>query len=687
LGGGRTGTDVAFDGIDEVFSPLSAAEQREEDDAVRRLMTVFDHDRRPGQGIVVESRTEARSLAAPRPTVSPPPDAASATVQKLEEVLRQCDEIGKATDGLSELRQEATALCAAIDRFGFDFSAIQLERRDQNTIETVVGTGIARDWVGLAKHRIEEEVRLRDIQADIFQEKRVEIVPGTDDPVLHRLDPFIGKNFHHDDVVRIFIPLVLIRDADGRVLPDGNVWESVSDHRSGCEVLKLQLPAGQYAKVIGTVEAGFKAVSDQVKRAQLQKARELASAVTVFVTQRAESIYKKTLTFVLERVAEMALRLARADIATVQWGTLGEGKKVGRWQTVGSGRGAQEFIASGEHVVGAIGGAPREGGLGADALREGQPQHLGKNLNDRNRALHDQGIRAMSVYPSARVSDLRAGQKVCLIYTHFRRERRFTDEESMWLHHLARRSGDLLPMAFELAERRDHERQLETMRRIASSFTERRRHKTMQDLLSFIAWSTLNLHGADVVTIYRCDPDRSGRLIAPPTQAGRLREPDEVDTDAKEDSPAMRVLRAHDDRFFVANVVGHRILDPRAALHGFVSRERIQSTAALRLVVGHEAGAQPVAVMFVNYREKRVFTEDEKDRLTMLGSLSAMAIKRFEKSQKTLVAESAIAALVARSLSPRPDQNSISRFHSTSRGRMHTIGSARASARRPINPS
>src|SRR5205085_2494699 len=124
---------------------------------------------------------------------------------------------------------------------------------------------------------------------------------------------------------------------------------------------------------------------------------------------------------------------------------------------------------------------------------------------------------------------------------------------------------------------------------------------------------------------------------APPMHAGRLREPDEVDTDAKEDGAPMLVLRASEDRFFTSNAVGHPTLDPHAASHGFVSRERIRSTAALRLEVRDKAAVEPLGVMFVNYREKREFTGDDESRLMMLGSLSAMAIKSFERSKKTLV--------------------------------------------------
>ena len=97
-------------------------------------------------------------------------------------------------------------------------------------------------------------------------------------------------------------------------------------------------------------------------------------------------------------------------------------------------------------------------------------------------------------------------------------------------------------------------------------------------------------------------------------------------------------------------VAGHPVLDPHRAMQGFVARESIRSTAALRLVVREEAAEEIVGVMFVNYREVREFSADDKSRLTMLASLSAVALKTFEMSKNKLATESAIAKLVAGSL-------------------------------------
>jgi len=575
--------------------------------------------------------------------VQPTAKSSSETVQKLDQVLRQCEEIEASTRSLFDLGRSAAQLCAAIDsQFGFHFSAVQLARRDENTIETVAGTGIAKDWVGLAKHRLEEQVSLRDIQADIFMERRVEVIHGRDDPKLGRLDPFIGKIFHHEDLVRVFVPLVLIRDADGQILTDVQVWEPVGDNRSGCELFQLRPDPGRSAKVIGTVEAGFKAVG---KRPRLSITPDLAEGLANFVTRHSSAVYQNTLTHVLERVAEMALRLAKSDIGTVQWGTVGENKEV-HWQTVGRGRGAQTLLDRGENVIGAIGGSPRKDGLGMQALKAGQPKYLGKGLKDYNPSLYEQGIRAMAAYPSAMASDLAVGQRVCLIYTHFREERVFADEELRWVHHLARRSGDLLPMAFDLAAGRDHQRQLETMQNVVSMFSDRNRHKTVEDLLSFIAWSTLNLHGADIVTIYRSDPKGNGRLLAPPTRAGRLRDPEDIDVEAKDTDAPMLVLGWKGAPLFISRVIGNEILDPHRAPHGFVARERIVSSAALPLVVRGDTTEDVVGVMFVNYREFHEFTADERSRLTTLTSLSATALKNFYVTDAKLVGDAAISALL-----------------------------------------
>jgi hypothetical protein len=74
---------------------------------------------------------------------------------------------------------------------GFEFATVQLIHPEESTIETLYGTGVAKEWLGRFKHYIEPDPTLRDIQADIVQTKRTEIIAGRD----KRFDSWIYKRY------------------------------------------------------------------------------------------------------------------------------------------------------------------------------------------------------------------------------------------------------------------------------------------------------------------------------------------------------------------------------------------------------------------------------------------------------------------------------------------------------------
>jgi GAF domain-containing protein len=567
------------------------------------------------------------------------PNFGSETVQKLDQVLRQYDQLEAVTRALFDLGRIAPELCRAIDcRFGFDFSAVQIVRSAENAIETIAGSGIAAQWVGHAKHRLEDDPMLRDIQADIVKERIVEVIIG-DDP---RLDKFIQRTFQHKNLARVFVPLVVVRDGDGNIVANPQVWQpalrKLPASGKGKEVLKLVVGEGLCVEVIGSVEAGFEPLGDE-------RARDLslptATAVADFVTARAGIVYKSLLGGVLEQVAEMARSLASADIATVQWGISGDGG-VRHWDTVGVGPDAQTLMTVKNAPRGAIGGRPRSDGLGLRALTDGQPRTAGRDLDLTNPHMYKQGIRATAVFPSTTLHATSEGEKLCLIYTHYRKEREFPPEELKWVQHLARRSGYLLRMASELSESRDHERKLAAMHQVAQAFSERGRWKTLRELMEEIAGRTLNLCGADIVSIYQCDPQRRGLLI-PPVRAGRLASNAPIDQNLEASDAPLIVL--HKGLRFASIAPRDPTLDPHAHPNGFVTREKIASAAGLQLIADNE----PVGVMFVNYRETHHFTDKEKAQLQQLAALSATALKNFGTGIQ-LVEEPQLEQLVATSL-------------------------------------
>jgi hypothetical protein len=143
---------------------------------------------------------------------------------------------------------------------GFDFIAIQLKNLEEQTIDTVYGRGLTSEWFGLAKHTIQGDRELWDIQADVVMHRppRIEILAGYD----RRFDEYIFKKFHHENQVRVFGPIILLPQGKA----EGLHWEmlevqpNVDSPSCGNRRVVLQVRREDWREdfdVIGTFEAGF----------------------------------------------------------------------------------------------------------------------------------------------------------------------------------------------------------------------------------------------------------------------------------------------------------------------------------------------------------------------------------------------------------------------------------------------
>ena len=132
-------------------------------------------------------------------------------------LLKPSDEIEKTTAHFFDIETILDKMCRKIQSMGFEFSAIQLIRPEEAIIETVYARGFASEWTGLAKHFLEKDWKLRDIQADIAQTHFTEIISGWDD----RFDRWIYEKYGHEKLARVFTPIVLVRDFEkGNVIDD-----------------------------------------------------------------------------------------------------------------------------------------------------------------------------------------------------------------------------------------------------------------------------------------------------------------------------------------------------------------------------------------------------------------------------------------------------------------------------------
>jgi signal transduction histidine kinase len=92
--------------------------------------------------------------------------------------------------------------------FGFDFATVSLVDEVQNAIHTVRGRNVSPEWIDAAAHSLTSD----DIQADIVRNGHAEILTGWDE----RFDRDIWERFGHQDMVRVFVPMIVADLATGQ---------------------------------------------------------------------------------------------------------------------------------------------------------------------------------------------------------------------------------------------------------------------------------------------------------------------------------------------------------------------------------------------------------------------------------------------------------------------------------------
>ncbi len=214
-------------------------------------------------------------------------DQASVALGWRRLLLKPWSEIEQTTSQLFHLDSVLDNICCEIhSSLDFEFVAVQLKRSEENVVETALGFGIAEAWSGLAKHYLDEDPELQDIQTDIVRADppRMEILAGWD----KRFDKWIYDEYHHERLIRVFAPIVLVRDVRGKIVEDGFKYcqwevmvEEEHDERRRI-VLEMRLSdllpgnGEPMIEFLGTVEAGYR---DPQRRISPEQARELARLV------------------------------------------------------------------------------------------------------------------------------------------------------------------------------------------------------------------------------------------------------------------------------------------------------------------------------------------------------------------------------------------------------------------------
>jgi signal transduction histidine kinase len=496
----------------------------------------------------------------------------------------------------------------------FDFVGISLISRDRNTIEAIHGTGIAKTWVNRARHYLEADANLRDIQADIAATLRTEIIEGWDD----RFDLWIYDTFQHQRLRRIFTPILLVQDSAGRSNP---TWFEHFDWQTHFQPLTIDVEGNPTVieidranlnttfQAIGTIEAGYENTDKPIPY-------ETAITLAKLIARRALDIQRARLPYVLETIAENARQILNADLTTLHF----------FWEP-----NRKRYIY--EVRTGSLGiptllreVPPRPDGLGWQAIREGVPKYFPVSSSERldskqapfdapiYQEQYQEGSRAYAAFPLIiQPQSNQDANEVGVLYVHINRPG-FEEETKKWGELFAERAIDAIWHAHTYQQMRDKARQLETLHSVAQSLSQIPENG---DLLSHIAWNTLNALAADVVTIYAYVQTEQ-QFLTPPSIAGQLRAKESMESVLTEENVPFRLIQ-HGENLYAPQLQE----EPIFRNSPFAARETVLSAAGILLKVDEDT----VGVMFINYRRSHSFSIEERKIIDTLASSAANAIK------------------------------------------------------------
>jgi GAF domain-containing protein len=571
---------------------------------------------------------------------------------KLElQILEAENKIAKAISKLFDLEDVLHKACDKIkSEFGFDFVSISLVFLGKNTIEAVYGIGIAENWANEARHYLEEDRAIQDIQANIVKTHRTEIIAGHD----KRFDEGIYNMFNHNEIIRIFTPILLIRDKNGNVLEewfDRYDWKSnftqESIEQENNARINMEFPSDIASfKVIGTIEAGYQNKNRQIT---YEQAVELAKVSAKYALE----IREARLRYVLELIAENAKQILQADSVTLHF-LLNSELNSYIYQVRSDDRDSPDPEKFSPRL--------NKQGLGWRAIQEKRPKYINlSQIEDINPIAYEKGTRACAAFPlildrnkskiiyqttstpidnGDGVSNGATDRNIGVMYVHFIDDHNFSNDEENKGQFLAEQAVNAIWQAMTYQQVRDKARQLTALHSVTQSINQ---IPVNSDILKHIAWNILNVLAADVVTIYAYIQTEK-QFVTPPSIAGRLKSEKDMDKKIKKGAipflAIQRLLDRSEKHIYTSNTLEDELFKNSS----FTNREHIKSVASVLLRVDDDI----VGVMFINYRRKYIFSVEDEQIIKTLASSAATAIK----SQRWLQTLSEIDKKIITTLEP-----------------------------------
>ena len=535
-------------------------------------------------------------------------------------ILRETQDIDSAISDLLNKKKILDRFCADIvEAIGFEYATISLKRFENNIIEAVSGAGFGRNWMGLSKHSLQKFSKDKkyykainapveynnsvDIQVDISlsDPPRCEIISGWDP----RFDPWIYKEFNHDQIVRITSPIVLLIDQFGRAIeewPKEYKWEKILDEKrkDGGQhtVLILKTPVIDQNPnnmplpwIVGTIGAGYKLHTKD--RIEPEEAIELNR----YIAENSIKIRKMMLHHVLQKIVEGARQSVSANSAVLNF---------------------YRYPDNGNFVYKVFSGkSPLSASEDID-LRHNLPEDLDRD-----------GVKAQ--FDLSLDVEGNCGELIL----HFDENRHLTANERDWLKYFQEKAVDVIKHATIYTQMNERDLKLYTLNKITGLLTKKTAFE--KNLLPFIANSARNLLAADLVIIYKYE-DLIGQFDSRFEVSGRLLENmDRENPVTAESSPMLLVEHRKNKKKpeYETDVTQSQIFFNEKRKKGpekllFIEREEIKSAAGILL----RAEEEIVGVMFVNYRRVHPFNEDEKVIIDTLAFSAAIAIKNQKMLRK-----------------------------------------------------
>ncbi|MFC1747232.1 hypothetical protein ACFL2V_00340 [Pseudomonadota bacterium] len=533
------------------------------------------------------------------------------------------------------------------------FVAVQLLNIDRQIIETVggvFGENIKKQWNGISRHFLDgAHEDTRDIQADIVAPiiHKKETIPKT--LVIsgwhNKFDKWIYDEYKHKEFVRVWIPIILVRNEDGCIIKDWyRNWVQPKDKTNYLQTIprdetlnrqgfqgELNIDISNLYKnknieidVIGTVEIGYYQklgaktnLQDHQQHLFNLVSEELVIELAKMVSEEALKIYEHTLAYVFDTITEQAKEMVGGISSSLHFleNVSSQSKYVEYFIKSCSGSGSKEFLKE----------CPihREG-LGQQAIAQGKTLvKKGVELSNSNSEVFSKEVRVMVASPliTPQIEKNTSLKYEGILYVHFDDEEKSDSKNLDWIEFFAKTAVNAIQSAINYVSMRDNKRILESIETVSRSLL----HKSSTELLlNKIAGMARNILGADIVSIYRYDPAED--KFFQPITSGRLKgnkiphpftQPD-ADT-------GPRLLLDKEGVYFTSDSENSSIMNnsARKGSETFIERERINSSIGARIRIG----VDNIGAIFIHYRHTKDKLSVNEDKLiAVILSWAAISI-------------------------------------------------------------